>query len=428
MQHEYARRVLGSSASIASNANASPVVTAVEWGFASLDKVALNALVWHCILARRDGCDDQFEAQGGTLGSLLDLFAAADRKPIDPFASGTPEPTTRQNSISNTLSRGKLTLIVYRPFHNTDPPKLIDLWNAADLGRGAAIGFSCDAFDSLVLAEPYFDRRGLIVACDGDDVIGYVHAGFGANDAGSALDYTAGVICIVMVHPRYRRRGIGRELIVRAENYLTSRGAVELFAGEAPPRCPFYLGLYGGAESAGFLESDINAAPFFSKLGYVPASRRLVFRRDITQKSETFDPRFPALRRKVQLEIRDHPPNASWWWMTRQGRLDSLCFVIVPLAGEETLAIVTCWGMDFHSMTWGQRTVGLTDVFVPVAHRRQAFAKVLLLEVIRRMRDELVTHAEIVAPESHPAAGEMCRKLGFQQVDTGVVYQRSVKA
>lgn len=315
-------------------------------------------------------------------------------------------------------------MIDYRAFHNTDPPKLMRLWNQCGLGRGAARGFPCEAFDATILAEPYFDKPGLIVAAEGPEVVGFAHAGFGANAEGTALSRQSGVICMVMVRPDRRKQNIGRELIARAEGYLRGAGAKEIFAGEAFPRNPFYLGLYGGSESAGFLESDANAAPFFAALGYEPAERRLLFRRDISQRNEPFDPRLVAIRRKVQLAITDHPVGASWWWMTREGRLDSICFSLLPAAGGAPLATMTCWGMDLQSQTWRQRTVGLMDFHVPEPERRKGYAKALLLEVVRRLRDELVTHVEVVVSDTDAPALAMIRKIGFEQVDAGIVYRK----
>lgn len=314
--------------------------------------------------------------------------------------------------------------IDYRPFRNADPPQVVRLWHDCELGRGAALGFPCEIFDLYVLAEPYFDRNGLILALDGKEAVGFVHAGFGSNAAGTALATETGVISAVMVRPSYRRQGIGRELISRAENYLKNAGARELTAGEAAPRNPFYLGLYGGSESVGFLESDANAAPFFAKLGYRPAERRLLFRRDITQRNDGFDPRLVAIRRKFQLGVLDRPPQAGWWWMTRQGRLDSICFTLVPQAGGEPVAILTCWGMDMHSITWRERTVGFLDLSVNPQERRKGYGKALLLESIRRLREEMVTHVEAAALETDVASLGLLRSIGFQQVDAGVVFRR----
>ena len=315
-------------------------------------------------------------------------------------------------------------MIQYRPFHNTDPPKLTELWNFGRLGPGAAVEFSNDALDMLVLSEPYFDKRGLIVAHDGPDVVGFAHAGFGANATGAAVSHQVGVISAVLVRMDHRRQGIGRELVSRAENYLREQGAEAVYAGESDTRNPFYLGLYGGAESAGFLESDPNAAPFITSLGYSPVERYLIFRRDISVKKDPFDPRCVAIKRAMKFGVMDRPPNASWWWMTRHGRFESLTFALVPNNGTPSPAIVTCWGMELHAANRGQRTVGLTDVFVAEKERRKGYARVLISEVIRRLRDDMVTQVEVTINEKNAPAIGLFRSLGFESVDAGVVYRR----
>lgn len=320
--------------------------------------------------------------------------------------------------------RREAALIEYRPFHNTDPPRLTELWNFGQLGPGAARDFPNDALDMLVLAEPYFDKNGLIAAWDGSELVGFVHAGFGANSAGTALSTESGVICFVLVQPAYRRRGIGRELVARAENYLRERGAREIFAGESGRRNPFYLGLYGGAESAGMLASDVNAAPFFAALGYGPAERYILMHRDIIQKKDPFDARLLAVKRMVKFGAMDHPANASWWWMTRQGRFLSLTFVLVPNAGGPPPAEVTFWEMELHGATRGERTAGITDLVVLPAERRKGYAKALLTEVIRRLREEMVTKIEVTIRDDNTAALNLFRSLSFEEFDTGVVYRK----
>ncbi|HEY3965696.1 MAG TPA: GNAT family N-acetyltransferase [Planctomycetaceae bacterium] len=316
-------------------------------------------------------------------------------------------------------------MIEYRPFRNTDPPQLNELWNFGKLGPGAAREFPNDVFDLLVLAEPYFDKQGLICACDGKEVVGFVHAGFGSNAEGTGISTATGVICAVVVRMDYRMQGIGRQLIARAEDYLKSRGAGEIVAGESGARNPFYLGLYGGAESAGFLETDPNAAPFFTALGYQPTERYVLLRRDITEKKDPFDPRMLTVKRAMKFGVLDRPPAAKWWWMTRYGRFGSLTFALIPNAGGNPPAEVTFWEMQFHAACRGERTAGITDLSVSAGERRKGYAKSLITEVIRRLRDEMVTHVEVTIREDNQAALDLFRTLNFQPFDTGVVYRKS---
>lgn len=316
-------------------------------------------------------------------------------------------------------------MISYRPFRNPDPPQLVRLWHECELGRGAAAGFSYDALESTVFAQPYFDPHGFIVACDGPDIVGFVHAGFGADRDGSGVSRDSGVICAVIVHPQYRRQGIGRELIARAEDYLRSAGAAEIYAGPAAPRDPFYIGLYGGSRASGFLLSDPAADPFFQAVGYEPFERHGVFQRDLEHGRDPMNVRLMGIRRRTELVLTDHPSDASWWWMARFGRLDSLHFLLVPKGGSEPLAGVTAVGLDLYVQKWQTRAVGLVDLLTHEPERRRGYGQALIVEVCRRLRKELVNLVEAHARERNTAAVALLESAGFGRADTGVVYRRA---
>jgi ribosomal protein S18 acetylase RimI-like enzyme len=148
-------------------------------------------------------------------------------------------------------------------------------------------------------------------------------------------------------------------------------------------------------------------------------------RRDISEKKDPFDPRMLAVKRTMTFGVVDHPTDASWWWMTRQGRFGSLTFVLVPNAGGPPPAEVTFWEMDLHAATRGERTGGITDLSVASNARRKGYAKALVTEVIRRLREELVTRVEVTIRDDNSEALKLFRALYFEHFDTGVVYRKS---
>ena len=315
-------------------------------------------------------------------------------------------------------------MVEYRSFHNSDPPKLVALWEGCELGRGAASETSPDVFEMVNFSQPYFDPQGLIVAAEGDAVVGVAHAGFGPDASESQLDHTNGVICAVLVSPEHRRRGIGRQLVALAEQYLRDRGAASIWAGQAAPRDPFYVGVYSGSRPSGFLESDPNADPFFRAIGYQPAERHLIFQRQLGQQPEPVNVRLLHIRRKMELAITDAPNPLSWWWATRFGRLDTVRFLLVPKGDDTAVAAMTVVGLDFYLGTWQERAAGLTDLFVSASERRKGYGQALVLEVCRRLKDELVTRVEAHAAESDEATLGLLQSTGFTQVDAGIVYRR----
>jgi len=315
-------------------------------------------------------------------------------------------------------------VVHYRCFRNADPPELVRLWHQCELGRGAATGFSCDALDLLVLSQPYFDPRGLILAWEEDRAVGFVHAGFACNTDQTGLCYETGVIQAVMVHPEHRRRGIGHELMLQAEAYLKSAGAKRILAGPAPPGDAFYVGLYGGPTPCGFLQSDAAAEPFLMSIGYEPVQRTGVWQLDLSKHRDPVSYRLSLIRRGTRLVVQDAPEKATWWWFTRLGRLDTLHFRLLPKTGETALAEVTVIGLELYVQKWQERAIGIADVYVPESERKKGYAQALLVEVLRRIRDEYVTLVEAHAPESNAPAMGLLQSLGFTQVDMGVVYRK----
>lgn len=317
-------------------------------------------------------------------------------------------------------------MVEYRCFRNADPPDLLRLWHVCQLGRGAASGIDIDIFETVVFSQPYFDPQGLILATVNGEVVGFVHAGFGPNHEETHISTHRGVICAVMVAPKFRRQGIGRELMRRAEEYLRQRGAPHVFAGAATPFDPFYFGIYGGCQPAGFLESDPAAAPFVHAMGYTEHHRRLVLQRSLQDKGSPGGLRLMSIRRASKLCSPEVPAHPTWWWSTRPGRLDTLELALMPKSGGEPYASITVVGLDFYVHKWQQRGIGLMDLSVPERYRRKGYGQALLVEVCRRIREEMISIAEAHVDATDTAAFGVFQAAGFAPIDTGVVYQKTL--
>jgi ribosomal protein S18 acetylase RimI-like enzyme len=312
----------------------------------------------------------------------------------------------------------------YRTFQNADPPRILQLWGESGLGRGAVQVRSTEPFEISNYAQPYFDPQGLILACEGDRVIGMGHGGFGTLPDHSGLNPATGVVCAVVVHPEFRRQGIGRELVRRVETYLRERGSTEIYAGPARTHDPFYFGLYGGSRPSGFFESDALAAPFLAAMGYHPVERHGIFVRDLSTGKDPTSAKVVMIRRQTFLEVSEKPQRPTWWWFTRFGRLDCLQFQLKFKKTQETVAVLTAIGLDQYIPVWKQRAIGLVDLEVTPAYRGQGFGSTLLLEVIRQLRQDLIGCAEVHSPETNESAMRAVTVAGFERVDTGVVYRR----
>lgn len=314
----------------------------------------------------------------------------------------------------------------YRPFQNADPPQLLKLWHACGLGRGAAVGFSGAAFEILVLSHLYFDRFGLILALENEQLAGAIHAGFGCTPDESGLDFSSGVISGLMVRPEYRHRGVGQELLRRGEEYLTSRGAKSIQAGGAYPNDPFYVGLYGGSLLPGILKSDAGAEGFFRQAGFQPVAEHLVFQRDLGFRNEPYDYRSMMIRRTSQFQVSEGPQHPTWWWVSRFGAFDVIRFSLQSKTQNRLLAEVYCHSMDLFARSGDQRVVAMTGLWVNPEERGKGYAKALLLDVFRKLREEAVTRIEMQTPSHDSTTIHLLTVLSCEQIDSGVVYRKGL--
>jgi ribosomal protein S18 acetylase RimI-like enzyme len=315
-------------------------------------------------------------------------------------------------------------VLSYRTFQNADPPRILQLWVESGLGRAAIQGRSTEPFEISNYAQPYFDPRGLILACDGDRVVGLAHSGFGTKADQSGLDPGTGIVCAVIVHPEYRRLGIGRELVRLSEQYLRERGSTIIHAGPSLLNDPFYFGLYGGSRPSGFFESDPLARPFLNAVGYDEIERHGVFIRDMSSGKDPTSAKIVMIRRQTTLEVSEKPQRPTWWWFTRFGRLDCLQYQLKFKKSQETVAVLTAVGLDQYIPVWNQRAIGLVDLVVTPEYRGQGFGMTLLIEVIRQLRQDLAGCAEVHSPETNESAMRAVKGAGFERVDTGIVYRR----
>jgi ribosomal protein S18 acetylase RimI-like enzyme len=315
-------------------------------------------------------------------------------------------------------------VVHYRTFRNGDPPRLVELWNQVFQGRGAAELPGTTLLEYHVFAKPYFDRDGLIFAFDKDILVGFVHAGFGTDETESKLDFGVGVILVLGVLPAYRRQGVGAQLLRRAEEYLRSRGSLQFHFGPAPTRNPFYLGLYGGSESAGILASDPAADPFLTTLGYMPEETFQVWQRRLDAPFTLNDWRFPALRRKYETRIVPRTGATSWWRECVSGPLELVEFRLEEKLTGKAVAVAAAWDMETYSQRWREAAVGLSQVEVHPELRRQGLAKFLMDQLIRHLQDQCFLRTEVVTTPENEPANCLLKGLGFEQVDVGHSYHR----
>ncbi len=316
--------------------------------------------------------------------------------------------------------------MLFRPFRNSDPPQLARIWRQQRPQRGMARQVTPQILDHYVFAKPYFDRHGLIVAeTDDGKVVGFGHAGFGPNDDGTDVSTEFGVVCMIMVDEGYELDGLGKQLLEKTEAYLKSKGAKVFYGGGMNPLSPFYLGLYGGSELPGVLDSHSSLQTLFRANGYTQSDECVVMQlRMMGGFRMPVDRRQIQLKRKYRIELDTTPDQQNWWQSCASPPAEPTRFEMYPLNGGAACGTVSFWVIEPLSANWGALAVGLTEMRVVENLQRQGLATFLTAEALRQLQMNGVGVVEVQTMVNNTAAIGLYSKLGFKEVDRGKVFRK----
>lgn len=315
-------------------------------------------------------------------------------------------------------------MIHYRPFLNSDPPVIAEIWRSQLPSKALIQPMTPALLDDTVFAKPFFDRQGLILAIDDDQPVGFVHAGFGPNAEQTGLDHTSGTTALLLVSPHRDRDAIARELLSRSEQYLRDRGATNLFGGATNNLAPFYLGLYGGSRLSGVFASDAASVDLFRGSGYSEVAYARIFRRKLTGFRPPVDRELMQVRRQFQLVKQADSLPQTWWEASEFASIERLDFVLLPKAQKAPVAEATFWDIEPLASSWGVHAMGLLSLEVSAVANERAVATHFFGEIFRQLQGSGITLVEFQLQADQTLALEACLKLGLEEIDQGLLFQK----
>jgi len=286
---------------------------------------------------------------------------------------------------------------------------------------------STSVLEQHIFSRHFFDREGLIVAtddADGGQPVGFAHAGFGSNEAGTALTTETGVTHMVMVREDLWGTDLADQLLKKSELYLRDKGAKVLYAGGINPLSSFYLGLYGGSESPGILLSDPNLRPLVTRNQYRERGRVVILQRDLIRFRPTVNRDQRRIGREVNFETVYAPATKNWWETSVFGGLERINFFLRHKRRDQILASVTFWDIEPLATSWGMRSAGLYNLWVDDESRRHGYGTYLLGESFKELHKRGISMIEAQAMITNTTALEFYKSLGFAPIDHGLVYRR----
>lgn len=310
-------------------------------------------------------------------------------------------------------------MIEYRSFLNTDPPFLIDIWRNQPPMRCLASTLTHADLDQLILAKPYFDAAGLILALDDGKPVGFVHAGFGPAPGWEGVDQSVGIISQLRVIDFDQAPEVSRELLHRAANYLAGCGATICYGGSKFPCSPFYLGLYGGSRIPGIPVEDELMSVALQRFGFQTGERILVFQRSLQEFRPPVSRSQMAVRRMYRVMPTVDPLLPNWWDCCSFGWSEILGFRLAQRSDQQVVGSVMFWEIQPLSKHWSEPTTGLVAMEIEEIVRGQGLATFLIGESLRYLAAQRVTRVEMQLRESNEPAISVARRMGFELISEG---------
>jgi ribosomal protein S18 acetylase RimI-like enzyme len=317
-------------------------------------------------------------------------------------------------------------LIRFRSYRNGDSPAIAALWSHHAPARNSVRLLSVHEYDGLVAGKLGFDRHGLVVAVDEDNVIGFAHAGFGPRELmgpSHALDTLMGTVAMLLVHPRDDAQAIAVALLEHTVAYLKGRGAQVVYAGGQHPLNPFFWGVYGGSEFAGILESHELFHAAAALQGFDPVATTVLFEASLSN-PEPRDVRFVPVRRQFRVEIDEDSLMPSWWDALAIGQFHPTLLRLIDR--QSGLCRASAWTWEIAPGMAAEDRLSRTAMFNLEVHpefRRRGLGRMLVVECFRHARDQRGDILCAQTASTNIAALQLYQSLGFQMVEHATLYR-----
>lgn len=298
------------------------------------------------------------------------------------------------------------------------------MWQSQQAHRGLAQPITSSVLELCVFSKQIFDPAGLLVATRDGEVVGFAHAGFGPDERGEGVDTTLGTTHLLMLRADAQDNDLADALIAHSEAYQRANGARVHYAGGIRPLDAFYLGLYGGSELPGILESDHRQATHFLRNDYAEASRVIVLQRELVRFRFGGPRETRQIKRDTSVEQTFMPPPRHWWEACVTGGQERMRFALRERSTGSEIAHVIFWDIEPLATSWGIPTVGMTDLWVDPTHRRKKAATHLLNESLRLVQRRGAAMVEAQTMADNAGALALYESIGFTAIDAGQVLRR----
>ncbi|WDI42040.1 hypothetical protein [Bremerella sp. P1] len=307
-------------------------------------------------------------------------------------------------------------MIVVRPFLNSDPPKLVELWNHQPISRGLAQPMAVTLLEAQVLAKPYFQPKNLLIAEIEGKLAGMAHLVLSGPLLPEDLRTGIANLPIVLAANIPEAAEVEDALIHAAEGLARETSATSILLGGTSDPGPFYFGLAKGSCNRGALVSDTRMIELAARHGFDRAQGWRVYSRALRGFRPPVDRNQIAARRSLNVMREDDPPFASYRDACIYMHQHRTRYSLIQKKDSQELAHLTVVQMEAFSHLRGVRMSGIVDMDSLNACT-QVQAQFFLAETLRQMTEEGTAVVETQVAADNEVLTQVVDTLGFEVID-----------
>lgn len=306
-------------------------------------------------------------------------------------------------------------MIEVRRFLNSDPPKLVEIWNSQPLGAHLAQPMTVGSMETYVFAKPYFRPETYLVAVDQGSVVGMAHVALARDLAPHAASSSDAYLSMLLVAGHSDYAQVSAALLDAAEALARKSGAAQLIVSGDPPLGPFYFGLAGGSHNLGVPSTLEILRSRLAERGYATLDEYWAMRANIHGFRPSVSRELMQIRRAYSVEANFSPPPLPWLQSCIFMHFERSQFDLIPKLTSAGAASATFIDLPHYTQLWGVHAAALIGVESD-ADGDAAKSGYLLGEALRQLAETGVGRIETQVAKDDLGGYAMLRTLGFDEV------------
>lgn len=306
-------------------------------------------------------------------------------------------------------------MIEVRRFLNSDPPKLVEIWNSQPLGAHLAQPMTVGSMETYVFAKPYFHPETYLVAVEEGTIVGMAHVALSRDLCPQRAGEPGAYLTMVMVAGHSDYALVSTALLDAAEALAKESGAKQLIVSGDPPLGPFYFGLAGGSHNLGVPSTFEILRSRLDERGYKTIGEYWAMRANIHGFRPSVSRELMQIRRAYSVEANFSPPPLPWLQSCIFMHFERSQFDLIPKLNSAGAASATFIDLPHYTQLWGVHAAALVGV-ESAEDGDAAKSGYLLGEALRQLAETGVGRIETQVDKNDLGSYSMLRTLGFDEV------------